>query len=60
MTGETGQAALLRPPPIAVHNDGDMPGDTTHRRQSWIVCARAGPMLTMESLAPVSSAIFFT
>ena len=59
MTGKSGQPSLLRPPSIAVHNDGDMTGNLTHGNQSRIVCERAGPMLTMASRAPVSSAIFF-
>jgi hypothetical protein len=56
------KTARLGPSTIAVHDDGDVPGNRFHRGHGYkiIVSPRAGPTLTIDNLAPVSAEIYLT
>ena len=59
---EQRKQAIVKPVELRgarIHDDGHVFGGSAHNH-SRIVSARPGPMLTIESFAPVSSDIFLT
>jgi len=63
VTLNTRQSTPFRPPAIAIHNDRDVTGNVFHAGKTdykTIISPRAGPTLTIDNFAPVSSEMYLT